>query len=100
MAYPDTIVNEIHVASGNTLLDLKSEADAFCANNPEYLGFFLHHVYKEYNKRRQIFDSSNNMITPYDGGLIPYSYVPASSNLLLEDSTFLLLEDNTPFLLE
>lgn len=102
MATVSTIKDEMHVASCSELLTLKSEADQMVSDYPELFGWMLHHVYKEYNKKRFFECGGANMISPYDGGFIPVDYTPfpSASALFLENNDYILLEDGDFILLE
>ncbi len=96
MADISTIKNEMHTASCAELLVLRAEADVMVSETPELLNWFLHHVYKEYNKRRFNLCGGTEMIEPYNGGFIPIGYVPSG----LDDGDFLLLEAGDAALLQ
>lgn len=102
MATIGTIKNEIHVATGADLVTLKNEADVIAVATPAHFPWLLHHVYREYNKRRFFYSAGSDMITPYDGGFTPISYTPAAGGdvLLLESGDDVLLEDGDNILLE
>lgn len=101
MATVATIKDEMHIASCAELLTLKTEADQMVVDTPDLYNWFIHHVYKEYNRRRFLYCAGTDMIEPYNGGFVPIGYSPSVGNsVLLENGNYVLLENGDFLILE
>lgn len=103
MSIVSSIKNDIHSASCSELPALKAESDTMVAMDPSLLGWFIDHVYREYNKRILTSCPLGTPITPMDSGYRPVDYNPISGSspaLLLESGGYILLESGGKILLE